>query len=191
MTKRWIFISGAVALFGVGCSHGAPSQPAASAPPSSAQAEVQGGMGPGGMGDKMAAICPMAVPGTQVSASDTSTGETVTFSTTSPDQVADLRSRVNAMADMHNRHHASGDMGGMHGGMHGQGGTTGTGQGGEVGHMPMPPPSTTSVEDTDTGARLVVTPKDPAQLAQLQSAVRAHAEMMQQGHCAMGGTQGH
>jgi hypothetical protein len=140
----------------------------------------------------MAAICPMAVPGTQVSTSDTSTGEVVTFSTTSPDQVADLRSRVRAMADMHNQHHGPGDMSGMQGGMHGQGGMmgSGAGQGGETGHMPMPPPSTTSVEDTDTGARLVVTPKDPAQLAQLQSAVRAHAGMMQPGHCEMGGMQG-
>ena len=122
----------------------------------------------------MAAMCPMAVPGTQVSASDLSTGEAVTFSTTSPEQVADLRSRVRAMADMHNRHHASGDMSGMQGGMHGHGGM-------------MPPPSTASVEDTDAGARLMVTPKDPAQLAQLQSAVRAHAEMMQQGGCGMMG----
>ena len=185
MTNRWIVISGAVALLGVGCSHGAASQPTASAPPPPAATQAPGGMD----ADRMAAMCPMAVPGAQVSAADVSTGETLTFSTTSPDQVADLRSRVHAMADMHNRHHASGEMSGMQGGMHGgmMGTGTGTDSGGGMGHMPMPPPSTASVEDTDTGARLVVTPKDPAQLAQLQSAVRAHADMMQQGHCAMMG----
>ncbi len=188
MTKRWILISGAVALVGVGCSHDAASQPTASAPPPPAGARAPGGMD----AERLAAMCPMAVPGAHVSAADVSTGEALTFSTTSPDQVADLRSRVHAMADMHNRHHASGDMSGMQGGMHGGMMGTGTDSGGGMGHMPMPPPSTASVEDTDTGARLVVTPKDPAQLAQLQSAVRGHADMMQQGHCGMmGGMQGH
>lgn len=188
---RWMMGAVALALAGAGCSHGSASQPGATtaqpAPPrAQAQAVTPGEMGSNHpMGGDMAAMCPMANPDTQVSAADTANGEALTFTTSSPDQVADLRSRVRAMADMHNQHHASGEMGGMHG----HGGMMGTGSGG-MGNMPMPPPSTAAVEDTDNGARLVVTPHDPAQLAELQSAVRAHAGMMQQGRCGMmGGAQ--
>lgn len=176
--NRWILGAVALALAGAGCSHGSASQPSATtaqpAPPrAQAQEGTTGDMGSG----KMAGMCPMAVPDTQVSAADTATGEALAFTTSSPDQVADLRSRVRAMADMHNQHHASGEM-------HGHG--MGMGSGG-MGNMPMPPPSTAAVEDTDGGARLVVTPNDPAQLAELQSAVRSHAGMMQQGRCEMMG----
>lgn len=186
--NRWILGALALALAGAGCSHGSASQPSATtaqpAPPrAQAQAGTTGEMGSG----KMTGMCPMAVPDTQVSAADTATGEALTFTTSSPDQVADLRSRVHAMADMHNQHHATAEMGGMHGhgGMMGEG--MGSGQGGGMGHMSPPPLSTATVEDTDTGARLEITPVDPTQLAQLQSAVRAHADMMQQGRCGMMG----
>ncbi len=59
------------------------------------------------------------------------------------------------------------------------------GGGGTMADMTMPPPSTATVEDTDSGARLLLSPKDPAQLAQLQSAVRGHADKMQKGGCGM------
>ena len=133
------------------------------------------------------AMCPMAVPGTQLAATDTEDGEAVTF-TTSPDQASELRARVHAMADMHNRHHQAGATDGMHGGMpHGGamgGGSMGSGGGGPMGMMP--PPSRAAVEDVVGGARLVVTPNDPADLEALRSAVRMHSERMQQtGTCAM------
>lgn len=179
MMKNWVL--GTAAVVSMGCMHGAASQATApAAQPRAPGAQAQTGMGAGMAGDKMAAMCPMAIPGTQVSAADTSIGETLTFSTTSPDQVAELRTRVRAMADMHNQHHASG---GMHQGMHESGGTMSGG--GAMADMPMPPPSTATVEDSDAGASLILTPKDPAQMAQLQSAVRAHANMMQQGNCGM------
>ena len=179
--NRWILGTAAMALVGVGCSHGSASkESAATAQPAPAKEQAQGGM---------AAMCPMTVPGTQVSATDTATGEALAFSTTSPDQVSELRSRVRAMADMHNQHH-SGDTGSM--GQGGMGEGQGTGMGGDTSGMHMPPPSTATVEDTDTGARLVVTPKDPTQLTQLQSTVRSHAEMMQQqGSCGMMGGMHH
>jgi hypothetical protein len=118
----------------------------------------------------------MSVPGTKLAAADTSTGEAITFTTT-PDQAAALRERVHAMADVHNRHHASGDadhggMGGMHGGW-------------MMGDMQMPPPSRAAVEDLPDGARIIVTPNDPADLDRLQKTVRMHAEHMQQHGCGM------
>ena len=180
MMNHWILGTAGLALVSMGCMHGAASQATApAAQPGTPGAQARTGMGAGMADGKMAAMCPMAIPGTQVSAADTSTGEALTFSTTSPDQVAELRTRVRAMADMHNQHHASG---GMHEGMHQPGGMM---SGGGMANMPMPPPSTATVEDTDAGARLVLTPQDPAQMAQLQSAVRAHAGMMQQGGCGM------
>lgn len=131
-------------------------------------------------------MCPMSVPGTKISAADTATGEALTF-TTSPDQAPVLREKVHAMADMHNRHHASGDAGhGGMGGMMGGGGRAGGGMAaGGMGGMQMPPPSRAAVEDLPDGARILVTPKDPADLQRLQSSVRMHAEHMQQHGCGM------
>jgi len=111
----------------------------------------------------MMAMCPMTVPGTQVYAADTANGEALTF-TTAPAQVAELRIRVHAMANMHNQHH--GDLGGQ-----------GTG-------ATKPPPSSAWVEDVENGARIAMTPTDPADLLKLQSAVRMHAAHLQQHGCS-------
>ena len=151
----------------------------AHAPAAAASSQAQ--QSPGEMGAMSMQNCPMVVPGTQVSAADTSNGESITF-TTSPDHAADLRARVHAMADMHNRHHQGEGMEGMHGDMqHGQ-----MMAGGE--HMAMmPPPSHAAVEDIEGGARIVVTPNDPADLERLRSAVGMHAEHMREsGTCEMG-----
>lgn len=188
MTRHWMWGAMAAALWTAGCSHGSSAEhTATAAPPRPAEAQAQPGT-PAQQGMGMTGVCPMTVPGTQVSASDTTTGEALTFTTSSPDRVDELRSSVRAMADMHNRHHASGQMGAQP--YQGMGSGSAADPSMRMAHMP--PPSTASVEDTDGGARLVVTPKDSAQLPQLQSAMRAHADMMQQGHCGMmgGGMQG-
>ena len=81
-----------------GCMHaGHAATASATASQPSTAAPMEGGM---------AGMCPMTVPGTKVSAVDTSTGEAVTFTTTA-DQAAALREKVHAMADMHNQHHAA------------------------------------------------------------------------------------
>lgn len=136
--------------------------------------------------------CPMDVPGTQLAFAELPDGAAVTFTTT-PDQADLLRGRVRAMADMHNTHHAdaaaTGNGGatmGGHMGMHHHMG--------DMSGMQMPPPSRATVEDVPNGARLVVTPNDPADLAKLRSTVRAHAEEMQQHGCGgmrEGGHAGH
>lgn len=143
--------------------------------------------------------CPMAVPGAQVTASDTPDGEALTFTTTSGD-VAELRRRVHGMAEMHGRHHAAGaGMEHGHGGMgHGEmmgggmamGGSAmegGQGAGGHGSHAMAIPPSRAAVEDVENGARVVVTPNDPADLEKLRSAARMHAQHMQQHGCEMTG----
>jgi hypothetical protein len=114
----------------------------------------------------MMAMCPMTVPGTQVYAADTANGSALTF-TTSPDQVAELRVRVHAMANMHNQRHG------------------GTGGDEKMGGKMTPPPSRAWVEEIDNGARIAMTPNDPGNLLKLQSSVRAHAEHLQRHGCAM------
>ena len=54
-----------------------------------------------------------------------------------------------------------------------------------MGDMQMPPPSRAAVEDLPDGARIIVTPNDPADLERLQKTVRTHAEHMQQHGCGM------
>ena len=163
-----------VVIAATGCMAGHGAAPPATAAPSQAQ------QSPEAMGAMSMQSCPMAIPGTQVSAAETSNGESVTF-TTSPDHAADLRERVHAMADMHNHHHQGDGMEGMHGDMQ-HGDMMASGE-----HMAMmPPPSRAVVEDVEGGARIVVTPNDPADLERLRSTVRMHAEHMQKsGTCQM------
>jgi hypothetical protein len=133
-----------------------------------------------GHAETMMAACPMNVPGTKVSAIDSANGETLVFTTT--DDVAALRTRVHQMAEMHNQHHAAGGThdGMMGGGMMG-GRMMGSGKGME-GKVKMPP-SNATVTDVDSGASIALTPVAPADLPQLQAAVRQHATHMQQDGC--------
>jgi hypothetical protein len=192
MTRMLVVVS-ALSVAGAGCMHAGHA--ASAAQPATASPAPAGMSGMPGMAE----MCPMNVPGTQVSAADVADGEALTF-TTAAENAAALREKVHAMAEMHNRHHAEGEgsHGGMqHGGM-GQGGTGGMGTmggmggmggmgHGDMGGMQMPPPSRASVEDLPNGARITVTPNDAADLQRLQSTIRAHAEHMQQHGCAMMG----
>jgi hypothetical protein len=128
----------------------------------------------------------MLLPGTSVQAQDTKDGLAMTF-TTSGD-VAELRRRVRVMAD-HMNAHSSGGMG-MHGGMMGadagtgmMGGSMMGGQGMMGGMMPA---MHAQVEDVDKGARLKMTPTDPAKLKEMRDHMKQHAQMMNQSHgCSM------
>jgi hypothetical protein len=177
---RVLLVTTVVAFAGTACMHAGHAAPGTEATSNAAAAPPPAGAPM----DGMAGMCPMSVPGTKVSASDTASGEALTFTTT-PDQAAALREKVHAMADMHNRHHSSGEAG--HGGMMGGGMMGGSmeGMNGGMGGMPMPPPSRAAVEDLPDGARIVVTPNDPADLTRLQSTIRSHAEQMQQHGCGM------
>jgi hypothetical protein len=168
MTRSLLLASVVLTLAAAGCAHSAPAQTAAT--PVTAAATASGG-------GAMAGMCPMDVPGTQVSAADTVDGEALSFTTTS-DQAAELQRRVHGMADMHNQHHAAG---GTADGATKEGMMGGTGMGG----MTMPPPSHAAVVDLPNGARVDVTPNDPADLQGLQSTVRMHAQQMQEHGCGM------
>jgi len=103
--------------------------------------------------------CPMNVPGTDLSITDTENGIVLSITTQSGD-MAELRRRVEDMTKMHN---ASSNTA-MHGNM-----------------MPF----SVKYEEVAYGARLTLTPKNPAQLDAFRTAVRQHAEQMKKGECLM------
>lgn len=169
----------------------AASQPAQQQPaPATAASRTEGADHEHGQQAGMMEMCPMRVPGTTVSVSDTERGVAVVFKTTG--DVTELRRRVRHMAEMHNRHHAEGTMGCCQGqGMMGGGRDAGTapehgGRGLMMGmsHERMVP-ATAAGEDVEGGARIVLTPKDPSQLAALRTHAHDHADRMARGECPM------
>ena len=103
--------------------------------------------------------CPMKVPGAVVSVADSDNGITLTI-TTKSDSVAELRSRIQNMVRMHSVPSSAA----MHSDM-----------------MPF----SIKYEEVANGARLILTPKDPAQLDTFRVKVRQHAEQMKKGECQM------
>ena len=129
----------------------------------------------GGMIDQLRAGCPMSVQGADVSVTDTKDGVALSFTTATGD-VADLRTRVQHMAQMYEMHHGQAGMMWHHMGGEGMGHMTGRG--------PMPAARTT-MTDTDSGAQLELRPTDPSQLDALREHVRWHQERMHSGECWM------
>src|SRR5205814_677848 len=82
--------------------------------------------------------------------------------TTKPANLAELRRRVEQMAAMHSGERSSEAM--AHGQMM---------------------PATVKYEAIESGARLTLTPKDPAILAKFRTDVRTHVEKMKNGECSM------
>ncbi len=117
----------------------------------------------GMQGTSMMMDCPMKLEGTSVAVADTPTGVTVSI-TTKNENVAELRKRVEKMAAMHspdaNRPSAAMKQGQMM-------------------------PGSVKYEAIENGARLTLTPKDPAKIDEFRKQVRAHVEKMQKGECAM------
>lgn len=148
--------------------------------------------------------CPVTVPGTSVTVEDASTGAALVFVTTS--DVAELRTRVAAMAQMHNEHH--GAMGplpdgapaegadhsahaghgahanhGAHAG-HDMGGAGGGEHAGHAGGM-IGVHSKAAVSDIEGGARLELI-SGAADVGKLQGELRMHAQHLASGTCEMG-----
>lgn len=148
----------------------------------------EGMMTDGGM---MAAMCPMAVPGTTAATSDTPGGVAIAFTTMKGDP-PELRGRVRQMAEMHNASggmmmpHPPGTNGGSttpepSGKAHDSGACGGLG----ISDSASMPPSTATVVDVDGGARLVLIAKDPAQLQALRQHAASCSNRMQHGECGM------
>jgi hypothetical protein len=181
------------ALVFVGCASSQASREPPARPPAE-QAPARGPM----MGQQdMQAMCPMMVEGTTVRAEEVEGGAALVFTTTG--DVADLRRRVARMTEMHNRHQSHGGMmGGPEGHPEGRGrgqrhehgapgerGPHGGGMMGGQGMMMAMIPADARVEEIEGGARVVLTPQNPAQLQALREQVRHRAERMTSGQCPM------
>jgi hypothetical protein len=103
--------------------------------------------------------CPMNLQGAVIAVSDTDNGIVLTITTQSGD-VAELRRRTETMAKMH----SAPDKASMHGEM---------------------VAFSAKYEEIANGARLILTPKDPALLDTFRDKVRQHAEQMKKGECSM------
>lgn len=172
-----------VALTLVACAGSRAERPQPEAAPTGdSSGALTGPTGSAQPSSRMAAVCPMDVPGTTVAAADTPDGESITF-TTSSGQVDELRRRVHALAEMHNQHMAAHAGAQPEADAQAQG--TGSGEGEHRHGRMMPPTSRATVEDVDNGARISIAALDPAQAPQLRTMVRMHAEHMQQSGCGM------
>lgn len=190
MMKLAVALVGALALVGCGSSQKdgsvAAAEPAAQpASEPAASAEMMGQQG-------MAGMCPMRVEGTTARSEQVEGGAAVAFTTTG--EVAELRRRVARMAEMHNQHGGPGHRGqmGMHGGQAAGGGPHAHGQPGAgepgammKGGMMTMPAATARSEEIEGGARIVLTPEDPADLDALREHVEHMASMMTSGECPM------
>jgi hypothetical protein len=123
-----------------------------------AQQNPAGGRGMGQRG--LMQNCPMNISGAEVAVADTTTGIVVTF-TAKAEDVKGLQRRVERMAAMHT---------GMPAGQSMQGRMIA----GDVTYGALP-----------NGARLTLTPKDPAKLADFKAKVRTRVEQMKKGNCSM------
>lgn len=144
----------------------------------------------------MAQLCPMHVQGASVSVAEVPNGAALVFTTTGGN-VDELRRRVRQMAQMHNARASATTTPNRDGmtmtcpcGMMGGGmatGPQGRGMMGAGGGPMAMPRSSARVEDVPRGARLVLTPADPALLDVLRARVRAHAQRMSLTPCPMSG----
>lgn len=196
--KSFVIIGFAVGTVLAGCAGCASTSGARSEPTTSAAAAPahQHDHGDGDQAGKMAGMCPMQVPGTTVAATEVEDGISLSFTTTTGD-VAELRQRVRRMAEMHNQpggHRMMGSHGAPApgaGAEHQPGAQAGAGhEGGGRGGMMMGggmmmPATTASAEDIEGGSRLILQPKDPAQLGALREHVRMKAQRMAGGECPM------
>jgi hypothetical protein len=117
-----------------------------------------------------ASTCPADVEDTAVSQADVEGGSSLIFTTRGSSRVSELRRRVQRMAAVHDDHHR------------GDGARV-------VDFRPGPNPgtrltaSTASAEDVEGGARLVLHPRDLAELDALRAEVRAQAAQLAAGSC--------
>lgn len=108
--------------------------------------------------------CPLTISGARADIENSGSGLTITVSA-APDQLLLLRARAHALPDV-------------------QGGILAACPCGLAGEAPSVPPADLSVDDLESGVRLVVTAKDPADTAALRSALRGQLSRVHGGDCS-------
>jgi hypothetical protein len=188
LRNRLASLLGALAL---ACSSASPSpsppvhETAPDASPEDKPTVDHGGHDHGAMQakhERMAANCPMKVPGTTVTLRDLPGAVALEFSTSG--DPAELQRRVRHMAEHHRQRHgvpaaSEGSEEKPHG--HGEGMMMGHGS---PEHRPMVAAQVSS-EDTAQGARLIFTPEQATDLDALRQHLETHSKHMAEGRCGM------
>ena len=139
--------------------------------------------------------CPLAVAGTTSSTEDTVDGVVVAFSTTRPGDIAELRRRVDKLAAAHNsmKGGAAEDLSAAPPQAPGPTAppeTTGAGEAKAESAAGGKLDSEASAETSEQGVRLVLRPRDPAQLDSMRDHLRKEADDLVQGVCDQAGRKG-
>jgi hypothetical protein len=108
--------------------------------------------------------CPLTIAGARADIENSGSGLTITVSAAA-DQLLLLRARAHALPDV-------------------QGGISRACPCALTGEAPSAPPADISVDDLEGGVRLVVTAKDPADTANLRSALRGQLSRVHGGDCS-------
>ena len=125
--------------------------------------------------------CPMTVPGAQAQAQDTAEGVTLNFTTTEPEQVANLRDRGRNMLQRQQEKGVSGKRGlEQPPGIEYQG-EGGSGLAGSAGAPSVP--AYARVEDIPNGVAITYRATDPSKQSELSTEVHQNAEYLQPGLC--------
>jgi len=132
-------------------------------------------------GDQGSSMCPIELSGTTVTVVDVPGGVALSFSTV-PRNVRELRDRVTRLAQYYNDPPTGlTPFGGAP--LSDPSGATPMGVP-QQGVQTARPPSSASVEETDSGARLVLTPRDDTRLPRMREQVREDAlAMTKTGEC--------
>lgn len=179
MSARTLMMGLALALAG-GCASSSTSDKASAepGPPANQATTAASAAEPRGPGGVPGGICAMRLSGTQVTVEETTEGAAFVF--TNAEQTEPLQERVRKMAQMHNKHHGSD--------------AAAAGQMAKApGHCrckrmqdhEQMPPSEARAEPTAEGAKLVLSALNPEQIDELRTQMKAHAERMSSGQCAM------
>lgn len=153
------------------------------APGAASQSEPQAVAPPGAdVPAQQRAACPLAVEDVQVAVTDTDDGVALVLTSARGD-IGALRERVRHLAQIYELHRGYGHMMWYH--MHGpRGGGMGPGFGpGMMAYGGPMPAVHARIEDIAQGARLILTPVAPTQLATLREQVRQHQQWMHSGAC--------
>lgn len=140
--------------------------------------------------------CPLALAGTTSSTEDTVDGVVVTFATTRPGDMAELRRRVDKLAEAHNSMSpaASDDLSAAPPQAPGPTASPETAPAGEAKAEPTAAggklDSEAAAETSEAGVRLVLRPRDPAQLDSMRDHLRKQADDLVQGVCDQAGRKG-
>lgn len=136
--------------------------------------------------------CPLALAGTTSSTEDTVDGVVVAFSTTRRSDLPELRRRVDKLAAAHNsmKGGAADDLSAAPPQAPGPTATPETAPAGEAKAGPAAGgklDSEASAETSEEGVRLVLRPRDPAQLDTMRDHLRKQADDLVQGVCDQAG----